>query len=52
MYSELSLTQILKTMDTLQKRIGERFPGSGLEQVAAELRRVGEETHPVLARAA
>lgn len=52
MYSQLDLKHILRTLATLQSRIGERFPGSGLERVAAELYRVGEETGPILERAA
>lgn len=39
-------------MGTLQSRIGERFPGSGLEKVAAELYRIGQETGPIIERAA
>ena len=52
MYSQLDLRHILRTLATLQSRIGERFPGSGLEKVAAELYRIGEETGPILERAA
>lgn len=52
MYSQLDLQQILETLDTLRRRIGERFPGSGLEKVAAELGRVGAETGPIIVRAA
>lgn len=52
MYSQLDLRHILRTIATLQSRIGERFPGSGLEKVAAELYRIGEETGPILERAA
>jgi hypothetical protein len=51
-YSQLDLRHILRTLATLQSRIGERFPGSGLEKVAAELYRIGEETGPILERAA
>lgn len=40
-YSELKCNLILKTLDTLEQRIVERFPGSGLSQVCAELRQVG-----------
>lgn len=49
MYSQLDLKHILNTLATLQSRIGERFPGSGLARVAAELYRVGEETGPIVA---
>lgn len=52
MYSQLDLKHILNTLATLQSRIGERFPGSGLARVAAELYRVGEETGPIVERAA
>ncbi len=41
-YSELKCELILKTLEQLQQRIGERFPGSGLSQVCMELRQVGE----------
>jgi hypothetical protein len=50
MYNELKLELILNTLDRLQNRIAERFPDSGLSQVAQELHRVGEETGPVLER--
>jgi hypothetical protein len=39
-YSELRHDRIISTLEALQQRIGERFPGSGLSQVAAELRSV------------
>lgn len=52
MYSELNLTQIQLTLVNLRRRIGERFPGSGLERVAAELCRIGDETGPIIERAA
>ena len=52
MYSQLDLKQILATIGTLQRRIEERFPGSGLGKVAAELHRIGVETGPILERAA
>jgi len=51
-YSELSLDHILRTLATLQRRVEERFPGSGLSRVAAELHQVGANTRPVLERAA
>lgn len=50
MYNELRLDHILKTLRTLQSRIEERFPGSGLGRVAAELCRVAEESEEVLER--
>lgn len=52
MYSQLDLKHILRTLATLQSRIGERFPESGLAKVAAELYHIGEETGPILERAA
>jgi hypothetical protein len=42
-FSELRTPAILSTLDKLVDRIGERFPGSGLRQVAAELRSVGDD---------
>lgn len=48
MYTELKLELIINTLATLRNRIDERFPGSGLSQVAEELLRVGRETGPVL----
>ncbi len=36
-YAELRTENLLHTMEKLRQRIGERFPGSGLSQVAAEL---------------
>src|SRR5262245_11916914 len=50
MYNELKLDLILTTLDTLQNRIAERFPGSGLSRVAEELQRVGKDIGPVLDR--
>jgi hypothetical protein len=41
-YSELKCDFILKTLQTLELRIKERFPGSGLSQVCSELRIVGK----------
>ena len=40
-YSKLDPELILKTADTLERRIGERFPQSGLRKVAAELAETG-----------
>src|SRR5688572_12813242 len=48
MYNELKLEYIIQTIRTLQQRIAERFPGSGLSKVAAELLRIAEETGPIL----
>src|SRR5262245_31312944 len=41
--------KLLETVERIQKRIAERFPGSGLSQVAAELAQVTRES---VARAA
>lgn len=51
MYSELNLAQIQLTLVNLRSRIGERFPDSGLEKVAAELCTIGEQTGPIIERA-
>jgi hypothetical protein len=50
MYSELQLDLIVRTLESLQQRIEERFPASGLSRVAAELLRVARETGAVLER--
>jgi hypothetical protein len=42
-FQQLDATQIVKTSSTLQRRIEERFEGSGLSRVAQELRQVAEE---------
>jgi hypothetical protein len=42
-FSELRTSAILSTLDKLGDRIEERFPGSGLRQVASELRSVGDD---------
>jgi hypothetical protein len=52
-FSELHADRIIQTVERLQQRIAERFPGSGLSRVAVELRRVAGETAravPVLSR--
>jgi hypothetical protein len=49
-YDELRLDHILRTLDRLTSRISERFPGSGLSHVAAELCRIAEDTDGVLER--
>jgi hypothetical protein len=51
LYTELKLDLILETLRTLQSRIVERFPGSGLARIAADLHALGVETAPVLERA-
>jgi len=50
MYSELQLDRIAETIAALEKRIGERFPGSGLSRVAAELHRLADQTGAVVQR--
>lgn len=47
-YNQLRLENIVETAQKLQLRITERFPGSGLSQVAGELVRIARETGPVL----
>ena len=52
-FGELQADRIIETVERLQQRIEERFPGSGLGRVAVELRRVAGETAlavPVLSR--
>jgi hypothetical protein len=43
MYRRLSERQLLSTLDTLIRRIEERFPDSGLGRVSRELRALGDE---------
>src|SRR5712691_503330 len=50
LYSELQLERIGETIAALEKRIGERFPGSGLSRVAAELHRLADRTGAVVER--
>ena len=50
MYSELKLELIQQTLEQLRNRIEERFPGSGLGQVADELVRTSAQTGPILER--
>ena len=50
MYSELQIERIEETIATLERRIGERFPGSGLSRVSAELLRLAKNTEGVIAR--
>jgi len=49
-YTELKLAHVQKTLRKLASRIRERFPDSGLSQVAAELCTIADETEPVLDR--
>lgn len=48
MYSELKPERILETIAVLERRISERFPGSGLSQAAGELRRLASETDQIV----
>ena len=41
-YSELDPVHILHTLENIQQRINNYFPGSGLEKVAEELQEVGQ----------
>ncbi len=43
-FRRLDSEKIIATVDALQRRIAERFPGSGLGNVVSELRRIAEET--------
>ena len=47
-YSELHPTPISSTISVLARRIGERFPGSGLSRVAGELVKVAAENQSVI----
>ena len=47
-YSELHPTPIGSTISVLARRIHERFPGSGLSQVAAELVTVAGQNQSVI----
>lgn len=49
-YTELNINRLLKTLETLESRIHERFPGSGLSQVSAELKLVGKEVEQLIER--
>ena len=52
-FGELRADRIIGTVERLRQRIGERFPGSGLGRVCAELGRIAAETAqsvPVLSR--
>ncbi|MCE9608522.1 MAG: hypothetical protein K8U03_26860 [Planctomycetia bacterium] len=43
-YRNLRPSEIVETIDVLRRRIQERFPASGLYQVACELHRISEES--------
>jgi hypothetical protein len=49
-YGELKSGLILETVLRLEARIAERFPGSGLSRVSAELYRVGIDTEHTIGR--
>lgn len=49
-YSELKCDLILMTLEKLETRILERFPGSGLSQVCGELRQVGAGVQQLISR--
>jgi len=44
MYRSLDPVKIIATLERLERRIGERFPGAGLERVCAELTQVARES--------
>ena len=44
MYRTLEPDKIIKTLATLEKRISERFPGSGLASVCADLNSLARDT--------
>jgi hypothetical protein len=44
MYRSLDSEKILSTIETLSRRIDERFPGSGLSRVCQELRKIADES--------
>ena len=47
-YSELNAAPVRATIERLARRIGERFPDSGLSRVAAELVRVAQKNQQVI----
>lgn len=49
-YSELKIERIEETIAVLENRIAERFPGSSLNRVTAELRRLASETESLVER--
>jgi len=48
-YSELKPALIIATVQRLEQRVDERFPGSGLSRVAAELHRTATQTERTIA---
>jgi hypothetical protein len=49
-YSELQPALIIATVQRLEQRVDERFPGSGLSRVAAELHRTATQTQHTIRR--
>jgi hypothetical protein len=49
-YSELHIERIEETLETLRRRIAERFPGSSLAGVTAELQGIAASSEAVVAR--
>jgi hypothetical protein len=45
MYRTLDATRIIETLQQLQRRVSERFPGAGLAGVCAELTAIAEQAH-------
>ena len=45
MYRTLDATRIIDTLQQLQRRVSERFPGAGLAGVCAELTQIAEQAH-------
>ena len=45
MYRTLDATRIIETLQQLQRRVSERFPGAGLAGVGAELTAIAEQAH-------
>lgn len=43
MYRTLNAARIVETIQQLQRRVSERFPGAGLSEVCAELRAIADE---------
>lgn len=50
MYRTLDTDKIVATVDALERRISERFPGAGLAKVCAELGQIGRENRERLER--
>ena len=49
MYRSLDATRITDTVSLLERRVAERFPGSGLSKVAAEVTGVAQQAMKVTA---